>query len=244
MITNPAFKANLHVVVLPGEGVLLLSEDGAKALYGAGYEKIAPLADGRRSADDIVDALAGEVDAARVYYVLGELEAKGWLAEASSGIAGGEAAFWESAGVAPAAAVAALATKRAKVAGVGEVDPVPLQTALKAAGVRLTPDDDADLGVVAADDYLRPALASINAAALASGKPWLLMRAGGREQWLGPLFIPGETGCWECLRRRLSRLRDPGDEGARASRAARRPGLFHQRRRTPPRRAGDNLQTL
>ena len=88
MINTPVFKAHLHVEVIPGEGVLILSEEAAKALHGGAYEKIVPLIDGRRSTDEIVDALAGQVDAARVYYVLNGMEAKGYLTEAHPGHSG------------------------------------------------------------------------------------------------------------------------------------------------------------
>ena len=47
MISTPVFKAHLHVEVIPGEGVLILSEEAAKALHGGAYEKIVPLMDGQ-----------------------------------------------------------------------------------------------------------------------------------------------------------------------------------------------------
>lgn len=86
MINTPVFKAHLNVEVIPGEGVLIMLEASAKALHGGAYEKIVPLIDGIRSADAIVDALDGQVDAAKVYYVLNILEAKGYLAEATADI--------------------------------------------------------------------------------------------------------------------------------------------------------------
>src|SRR5262249_15338046 len=53
------------------------------------------------------------------------------------------------------------------------------------------------------DDYLRTALQSINTAALAAGRPWLLVRPVGSQIWLGPLLRPGQSGCWVCLAHRL-----------------------------------------
>jgi len=109
MISIPVFKAHLHVEVIPGEGVLILSEEAARALHGGAYEKIVPLMDGQRRTDEIVDALAGQVDAARVYYVLNGLESKGYLTEATPDIPASVAAFWHAhaAGIEPAAALAA-----------------------------------------------------------------------------------------------------------------------------------------
>jgi ribosomal protein S12 methylthiotransferase accessory factor len=207
MINTPAFKAHLHVEVIPGEGVVILSEEAARSLHGGAYEKIVPLMDGQRSTDEIVAALAGQVDAARVYYVLNRMEAQGYLAEATPNIPASVAAFWHGAGIEPAAALAALRDKRVAVRTIGAVDSVAMLSALEAMGVKLGTQQQADLWLVLTDDYLRADLAAINTAALQANRPWLLVRATGRELWLGPLFQPGETGCWMCLRRRLERNR-------------------------------------
>ena len=53
------------------------------------------------------------------------------------------------------------------------------------------------------DDYLDPRLAERNTRALAGGHRWLLVKPVGTVLWMGPLFVPGETGCWECLAQRL-----------------------------------------
>ena len=66
MIQKPTFKAHLRVSCIPGEGVLLLSEDAATALHGPIYEQLVPLLDGQRSAENVVAALAPQADAAQV----------------------------------------------------------------------------------------------------------------------------------------------------------------------------------
>lgn len=207
MLNTPAFKAHLHVELLPDEGVLILSEDTSNALHGRAYEKIVPLIDGHRSTDAIVDALAGQVDAATVYYMLGIMEAKGYLTEATPDIDTSVAAFWHSAGVDPAAAQAALKNKRVSVQAIGKADSAALLVALESMDVQVSPYEQADLALVLTDDYLHADLAAINKAALHANRPWLLIRSAGPELWLGPLFQPGETGCWACLRQRLERNR-------------------------------------
>ncbi|MCP5102023.1 MAG: TOMM precursor leader peptide-binding protein [bacterium] len=58
--------------------------------------------------------------------------------------------------------------------------------------------------VVLADDYERVELRDHNREAMASGAPWMLVKPVGVELWIGPVFIPGKTGCWQCLKQRLS----------------------------------------
>ena len=109
MIHVPCFKPHLTPTVIPGEGVLLLSEDGARALHGRLYERLAPLLDGTRHPDDLVAALAAEFDAAHVYYALMLLEKNGHLQEAAPAIPADIAAFWSGLGLSATAARAALA---------------------------------------------------------------------------------------------------------------------------------------
>ncbi len=259
----PVFKSDLYVETIPGEGVLLLSEKTARAFYGTPYELVVPLIDGHRTADDIVDALSGRLDAATAYYTLATLEKRGVLSEAAPEIPPEQAAFWHGLGLEPRAALAALEKRTAALFTVGELAPDAIAAALQEAGVRLlppraTPIPDApgaissalsvapaappvvstspgmpapkaevpsgpavphapadalkdaaaaDLWVVVADDYLRDELHHINRAALAAKKPWLLVRPTGPEAWIGPLFLPGRTACFQCLASRLERNR-------------------------------------
>ena len=66
----------------------------------------------------------------------------------------------------------------------------------------LTSDRNALL-VVLTDDYLQPQLKEINKTALSASQPWLLAKPVGGVLWLGPIFEPENTGCWECLSQRL-----------------------------------------
>jgi len=204
---TPAVAPHCRLQTVSGEGALALSERGAKAFYGAAYERVVPLIDGCRSADDIADALAGSVDAATVYYVLNILEQRGCVAEATPEIPPALSAFWHEAGVEPRAAMEALRRSSVAVFVAGNLDSSPLETALKEAGVRTGPKEPADLWVVVADDYQRDELREINREALAARRPWLLLRPTGPEAWIGPLFLPGETACFRCLLSRLERNR-------------------------------------
>jgi bacteriocin biosynthesis cyclodehydratase domain-containing protein len=58
--------------------------------------------------------------------------------------------------------------------------------------------------IVAAQDCFEPEeLAALNKAALQLGIPWSLVCFDGYEGWVGPTFVPGQTACFGCFRRRL-----------------------------------------
>ncbi|MEI6559654.1 MAG: TOMM precursor leader peptide-binding protein [Rhodospirillaceae bacterium] len=207
MINIPAFKSHLRPVPVNGEGVLLLSEDGASALHGSIYDRVVPLIDGIRSADAIVAALSGQLDAAKVYYALALLEKNGHLAEATPDSAPEAAAFWHGIGVDPRIARQAMASARLRVSAVNGADVSPLLTALKEFGISGADAEEADLTVVVASDYLDDELLAIDQRARETGRRWMLFRPMGFDIWLGPLFVPGETGCLTCLRHKLTRHR-------------------------------------
>lgn len=226
---RPVFKAHLQVSVIPGEGVLVLSDVGSRALYGKVYECLAPLIDGSRDADALVDSLAGKVARAKVYYALMLLEKNGYITESEPGLPLRTAAFWHGMGVEPRAAIAAIQSRPVRVHAVGEVDATPLNKALSGLGAVLAHEGPADFEVVVTDDYLRGDLAGLNAAALESGRPWMLIKPIGHELWVGPILEPGKTGCHRCLADRLARNRpvhkfvaemNGGREPPPASRAA------------------------
>lgn len=207
MVIRPVFKAYLQVSVLPGEGVLLACDDKAWALHGEVYELLVPLIDGSRDEDALVDALAGKVDGAKVYYALALLEKKGYIAESDSDTPRETAAFWQGMGIEPSAAVETLSSTRVRVRTVGQVDAAPLRLALADIGLSVTDSGTAGFEAVATDHYLRPELDALNAASLQAGRPWLLVKPVGHEIWVGPLFVPGMTGCYRCLAWQLARNR-------------------------------------
>ncbi len=213
MLERPRFKPHLRVDVVPGEGAFVLSPDaGQTLLRGRLYELVVPEIGGGRAADEVCDALEGRASAAEVYFVVGQLEKKGFLyeAEAEEGVVDGESAWWWSQGVDPRDAGRRLAAARVAVRSLG-VDALPLRSLLQGMKVRISEDDrdhppgEGRLLVVAADGYRRTELAAINARALAEKQPWLLVRPVGRQVWAGPFFRPEVTGCWECLAQRLAR---------------------------------------
>ncbi|HEY7330056.1 MAG TPA: TOMM precursor leader peptide-binding protein [Gemmataceae bacterium] len=199
MLSRPRFRPHYHVEVVPGEGVFLLSDSRQTLLRGRLYELVAPWLDGR-TAEDVCDRLGDKASPAEVYYALAQLERKGYLCEEDMALPVTHAALWSSQQVAPELAARRLRERSVHVRAVG-VDAGPFLELLQSLHVKVAADGPID--VLLTDSYFRGELESCNAEALRGGRPWLLIKPCGREVWIGPLFRPGKTGCWECLAQRL-----------------------------------------
>jgi ribosomal protein S12 methylthiotransferase accessory factor len=198
----PTFASHLHVEVLPREGVLLLAEEDVLHLRGQVFRVLAPLLDGSRTVEEIVETASASLSAAEVHYGLGRLEQKGVLVEAAPDEPPAFAAFWHSLGVDPRDARRRLTESAVEVVSLGESSGEPLREALAAEGLRVGRRRSV-LKIVLADDYLRAPLEELNREALQTKRPWLLARPTGKALWLGPRFVPGQGACWECLAQRL-----------------------------------------
>jgi oxazoline/thiazoline synthase len=211
--TPVAFRHRFTPLVVPGEAVYLISEQGVSLVRGRLAEALAPLLDGTRSVADIAAELDGVASPQRVADAVGKLVAGGWAYHLDQigepAVDPATAGFFETAGQDGDRATRAVREGRVHLVVHGDVDAVPLRAALAELGVgQLTaaphPAPDEALVVVLTDDYLRAGIADQNVLALATGRPWLLARPVGVAVWLGPVFVPGETGCWECMAHRLS----------------------------------------
>ncbi|HEX3760038.1 MAG TPA: TOMM precursor leader peptide-binding protein [Kofleriaceae bacterium] len=198
----PAFRSDLRVEVTEADGVFLLAEHDVVRLSGALYRVVVPLIDGRRTVDELVERARGRASAAEVHYAIERLAAGHYLVEADGEEPDAAAALWQTLGVEPRRARAAIAATRVRVIAAGDAPVDAVAGALAAAGLAVV-DAGPALTIVVTDDYLRDALADHNRAALAAGTPWIAVRPIGRTMWIGPRFVPGTTACWECLAERL-----------------------------------------
>ncbi len=201
MLERPTFRPYFHLETVEEEGVFLLSEHGHFVLTGHLNELVVPLVDGERTADEIAVELADKAKPEEIFYTLALLERDGHLEESNGPMPEGHAAFWSSLGVAGSLAAARLAATDVAVQDLGLHSTKPVERALERLG--LTTAAEGDVKLVVVDDYLHPGLRAINDAQLASRTPWMLLKPHGFVVWVGPLFVPGTTGCWECLARRL-----------------------------------------
>jgi ribosomal protein S12 methylthiotransferase accessory factor len=200
MLDRPQFKRCFQVEILD-EQVVLLGERDYFVLEGKIYARLARLIDGERTVDDLIEQLEGDVSTAEIYYALMQMEQQGYLVEAEGDVPPAIAAFWERLNINPNVAQQRLATAKASIKSFGYVSPNELISIFESYNLQIA--KAGDIEVVLTDDYLQERCDRINQNALRSKRPWLLVKPVGTVIWLGPLFIPGSTGCWECLAQRL-----------------------------------------
>ncbi|HSH46908.1 MAG TPA: TOMM precursor leader peptide-binding protein [Longimicrobiales bacterium] len=227
--SRPALRPSLVVGTVEPDQVFLLTETRQFALRGRPYRALASRLDGALTRDELLEAAGAEVGFPQALFALQELVRKGYVIEASGNgrpdsPSPGTLAWWDRLGAGPAEAETRVAAARVVIRAVGAADARPLRSALESVGIAAEPGDNphgtdslppasATNGgpvhplVVLADDYLRPELEAIDRVMRAAGRPWLLAKPMGESVWVGPVFVPGATGCWRCLSARLEENR-------------------------------------
>jgi bacteriocin biosynthesis cyclodehydratase domain-containing protein len=205
-----AFKRHLRAATVPAEAVYLVSERNVTVLSGMSIERIAPLLDGTRTVEQLTRELSSGMPADEVGQLLEQLAEAGlidFLAR-SPGQESDEAAaaYWSAAGLDPDEVASSLAGATVEIISTGGVDTAEAAEACSASGLSVHEPGTgaADVSLVLCGDYLDPELSAVNAAHLASGRPWLLAKPSGTESWVGPVFQPGSGPCWACLAKRLA----------------------------------------
>lgn len=201
-LKKPAFKGYFHVEVVEPDTVFLVSEATHRILTGRTIRLLAPLLNGQYTIPEIAVLLAGQVGMPEIYGVLQQLAATGLVGEGTVALSAAEDAYWQSVNIEPAVAATKLAQQTVSLRLIGDtMNSEMLEAALALFNIRLA--DDGAFQLVLTDDYHRPELAAVNQEAIESGRPWLLAKPIGSQIWLGPLFQPPNTACWQCLAQRL-----------------------------------------
>jgi oxazoline/thiazoline synthase len=194
MINKPKFKSCFQIEILESQ-VFLLSEKDYFVLTGYLYELLASLIDGQHTVDDIIEQCEGKASAAELYYALMLMEQKGYIVESTDELLPEIEAFWHSLNVNTKELINRLKNTEVSVKTFGNVPNY------KELNIKI--GDAGDLAVILTDDYLQEGLAAFNQEALQLQRPWMLVKPVGTTIWIGPIFHPGKTGCWECLAQRL-----------------------------------------
>jgi oxazoline/thiazoline synthase len=199
------FNHRFHCEVIPSEGVVLFSESEEIFLNGEAYVRVAPFLNGRHTIAEIVEFLLNEMSPLEALFFLDQLRLQGLVSDTHPSITPEQAAFWSMLEISPTKAIKRLQACSISVTSFGGIDIAPFEDMLESLGVRI--DGQSDRWVVLVDDYLQEGLEAFNQNTISDNRPWMLVKPVGTEIWVGPIFTPGVTGCWECLRHRLQRHR-------------------------------------
>lgn len=213
MLNKPKFKPCFQVEIVEPEGVFLISERDSFLLSDSIYTLLAPLIDGQHSVDDIVDKVLLELltdtastqeaiaASANIYYALMQMEEKGYIVEADDFLPSTLTTFCNILNVDVKEAKKRLQTTKVAVKTVGAITASEFISILESQHIQVS--DEADLVIVLTDNFLQSDLDIWNQQALETKRPWMLVKPVGTIIWIGPIFYPGKTGCWECLAQRL-----------------------------------------
>ncbi len=192
-----------RLVLEYGQAVVVLEGAAVRTLL----PPLLPLLDGTRTVEDVIARL-GTAAGPAIESALETLARHGLLTEgpdAPRRVRSSANSFAAAYGLPPSLVAERLGSAAIGVVGTSEQGP-DVARLLLAAGVgevrRLTWDDRHTSGfaVVIPATHERPLLGLWNAAALAGGSPWLpVLHFDGRFAAIGPLLVPGESCCYECL---------------------------------------------
>jgi oxazoline/thiazoline synthase len=223
MIETPRFKPGYAISTIAPDLLFLLSERETICLQDRWLYLVAALIDGDRHSDDIIDAIQVELlaivdgDQASANFfqaaldisikaqaALFQLEKSGYLIDRPDPLPAQIRTFCDQMKIDPDQAYQRLTTTKIAVKADDDRVKADLIASLQALEIQIaTGSDQSDLTIVLTDDYLQPQLAEFNRQAVAAQVPWLLVKPFGSIVWLGPIFEPQVTACWDCLASRL-----------------------------------------
>ncbi|MBD2494301.1 TOMM precursor leader peptide-binding protein [Nostoc sp. FACHB-280] len=207
MLTRPKLKTSFKYFEFlnkNNEHTLLLSERKANFLNGSVYQMLIPLINGKYTVDEIVDLLMQKsISASEIYYALMVMEKMGYIIDSNECLPSNLEIFCENLNINTQIAYQRLQTTKVAIKSFSSYLPVDeFKNTLESLHIGVT-SELGDIEIVLTDDYLHNELKSFNEEALKLNKPWMLVKPVGTIVWIGPIFIPGKTGCWHCLAQRL-----------------------------------------
>lgn len=203
MLKYPRFKASLHAEILSPHRVVLFDDQGkAYQLEGRAYPLITPhLLGPRLSLAEMRARLKDVLTPEELYYAIFRLYKKGYIEEALPKLAKPLAAFCHLIKQPLSGIPDILKQSPITPHFIGAIASTEFKKRCSQMGVRSS--QEGVLDVVFANNYRHRELGRFNEHNLAHQKPWLLVQPQGPEIWIGPLFIPGKTPCFQCLIRAL-----------------------------------------
>lgn len=203
----PKFKDHIHPIVVEDDKLILSSEFGQQLLTGKSLIQVAKYLDGVKSVDDIIQHLDGVVDSQQVLYVLSLLKEKKYIFETKHKLSVSESAFWSSLGVEQSVVQRNKEQARVRVYTYGTAESSNFIRQMDRGGLPVVGEAE-NLAVILTDDYLQEGVLEKARDLWYQNIPFLICKPNGIEIWLGPIFRPGKTACFDCLIQRLIANRD------------------------------------
>ncbi|MEH1843166.1 MAG: TOMM precursor leader peptide-binding protein [Nostoc sp.] len=220
MQPKPQFNPCYSVETIETDNVFLLSEREKVWLRDRLSYSLAALIDGDRNIDEIIDTIQQSLlqeskslheattffqevlnISIKAQYALLQMQQKGYLVREDNSLPSYLGIFCHHLNISPTVAHQRLQSTKVAVKTLGSVAASDLIAVLESLQIQVA--DEGDLTVVLTDDYLNLELGKFNQQALKSQSPWMLVKPLGTIVWIGPLFNPQKTGCWNCLAQRL-----------------------------------------
>ncbi|MCE5333082.1 MAG: TOMM precursor leader peptide-binding protein [Desulfobacteraceae bacterium] len=199
---KPRLRQSFVAEAIEPDVLLLMGEYRQYVFQGRAFVRMLPYLDGAHTIGEMLGGLGAEVSIQEVYGALFQLIQKGCLIENDGKPVLEHRAFWDQLNADAAQVEKRLESLEVTVQSFCGLDAGVLAENLRQNGIRT--GGNGELLVLAVEDYLQPELEKINDERLSAGTPWLLLKPHGMTLWVGPLFRPGRTACWKCLRQRLA----------------------------------------
>jgi oxazoline/thiazoline synthase len=201
MLRRPRFKSHFRVEIVEPDLLFLLTETDSHLVRSRLHVLLAPLLNGQRNFAAIARRLANQITPLDIRYGLESLEKRGYLTEANGRAPLPSEVLCEALEIPISKCGKRLRTQGVSITALTDVPRNRFAGILESLGISVR--KKGGFLVVLTDDYLREELQEVNRRALRHKRPWMIVKPVGTQLWIGPIFQPGRTGCWECLAKRL-----------------------------------------
>ncbi|ACB53447.1 hypothetical protein cce_4099 [Crocosphaera subtropica ATCC 51142] len=208
------FKACFRIENVAAEVIFLLTERNSSFVSNPLLQQLIPLLDEHHTVEEIIEKIRSDLFTestseqeemlmlAQVHYVLMQLEQKGYIVKEEEILPPDLAIFCDHLNIDSTEAYQRLQTTTVAVKSfVSNLPIAQFKNALESLHIQIA--EKGDIEIVLSDDYLEKGLDIYNQQTLESSQPWMLVKPVGTLVWIGPIFQPHKTACWQCLAQRL-----------------------------------------
>ncbi|MFK8114818.1 MAG: TOMM precursor leader peptide-binding protein [Rubripirellula sp.] len=197
---RPRLRRSFAVVSVEDQAMFVLGERRQFVFEGKVFTALHPYLNGQHTFPEIVGKLGSTFSVMELTRSLSRLTQSGCLTDTTDQRELEDTLLWDDVRIDPHHAASVLQSKTVAFRSIG-LDSSGIEDQLRGEGFRL--DDRGDFLFVVANDYLCDELAEINQQAIENETPWILVKPNGMVPWIGPIFHPNQSACWECLAQRM-----------------------------------------